>query len=265
MNLVRTVCDKIHRGLFSLPSLLPAEYQGKVLRACFEHKHRRPDPWRHEVSPYETSKYAKTLACVPPRPYRRIADIGCSEGTFTCRVAHAYPSAEVVGMDISERALTRASWRANAQGRNITFTALDILKDGPGGLFDLIFCSELLYYLGGKDRLQLACSRIAALLAPQGLLVVVHPWPESRLLHRPLDLNLGLTRHSQHVETATPRPYAITLYESSLGAPPSPSAGRSPGVSGLGRAFRGPGCVRPSCARPVGPRGAPPATPGEAP
>ncbi|MFE6686273.1 class I SAM-dependent methyltransferase [Streptomyces sp. NPDC057743] len=214
MERLRTAGDKVHRGLFNLTSLLSSEYHGKFLRACFEHKHRRPDPWKHEVAPYETAKYTTTLARIPPRPYRRIADIGCSEGTFTRRVADAYPTAEVVGVDISQRALERASRRASAQGLdNVTFTALNIFEDSPDGLFDLVFCSELLYYLGGQERLRTACSRIAALLAPQGLLVAVHPWPESRRLHRPFDSAQRLTQHSEHIETATHRPYAVTVYE----------------------------------------------------
>ncbi|ARF53186.1 class I SAM-dependent methyltransferase [Streptomyces gilvosporeus] len=215
MELVRTVGDMIHRGLFRLPSLLPAEGHGRILRACFEYKYRRPDPWRYEVAPYEVSKYATTLACVPPRSYRRIADIGCSEGTFTCRVAQTYPAAEVVGVDISERALRRADRRASVQGRDITFMARNIVEGSPDGLFDLVFCSELLYYFGSQDRLRLACSRITALLAPRGLLVAVHPWPESRRLHCPFGSDQRLTQHSERVETTTSRPYAVVVYERS--------------------------------------------------
>lgn len=213
MGVVRTVCDRIHRGLFDVPSLLGPEKQGRLLRACFEHKHRLPDPWGHAAKPYEAFKYAKTLACVPSRPYQRIVDIGCSEGAFTCRVADTYPDVDVVGIDISERALMRARSRAAAAGQKVRFEALDILNRSPHGTFDLVFCCELLYYLGRNDRLSLGCARIAALIAPGGLLVLVHPWPESRRLYGPFDANTALTRHSEHIDTTSHRPFAVTVYE----------------------------------------------------
>ncbi|WP_269854687.1 class I SAM-dependent methyltransferase [Streptomyces sp. RPT161] len=196
-----------------MPSLLPPEQQGRLLRACFEHKHRRPDPWGHAVDPYEAFKYAQTLACVPRRQYRRIVDIGCSEGTFTYLVAEAHPAADVLGVDISERALTRARSRATAAGREITFEALDVLTHSPRHRFDLAFCCELLYYLGRNDRLSLGCARIAALLAPGGMLVLVHPWPESRGLYRSFDDNTALILHSEQVWTTSHRPFAVTVYE----------------------------------------------------
>ncbi|GAA3245734.1 class I SAM-dependent methyltransferase [Streptomyces labedae] len=213
MGRIRNFFDRLHRGLFDALSLVPPEQQGRMLRLCFESKHRRPDPWHHAVTPYETFKYATTLACVPPRPYRRIADIGCSEGTFTCRVAQVHPAAEVVGVDISERALTRARTRAAESRARITFEALDILTQSPGGTFDLVFCAELLYYLGRKGSVQLVCDRVTALLEPGGLLILVHPWPESRRLYGPFDTNPLLARHCENVVTDSHRPFAVTLYE----------------------------------------------------
>jgi trans-aconitate methyltransferase len=215
MGRARILFDSVHRGLFRVPSFLTPEQQGRVLRLCFESKHRRPDPWGHAVEPYEAFKYSKTLDCVPARPYPRIVDIGCSEGTFTSRVAQTYPTADVVGVDISERALTRARNRAKEANQRITFEALDILNQSPCGTYDLAFCSELLYYLGGNDRLRLASEKIAALLDPGGILVLAHPWPESRRLHRHFDANPMLARYSEHVDMNSHRPFAVTLYERS--------------------------------------------------
>ncbi|MEU0715749.1 SAM-dependent methyltransferase [Streptomyces lavendulocolor] len=205
--------DRIHRGLFDIPSLLPPEQQERVLQRCFEHKHRRPDPWRHAVDSYEAYKYAMTLNCIPARPYRSIVDIGCSEGVFTCKVAHAYPDARTVGIDISGQAIERARHRAEENEQDITFEVLNIVRQTPKTAFDLAICSELLYYLGIGERLHMASTHIAWLLTPKGLLVLVHPWPESRRLNRHFDTNPSVVRHAEHIYSDSHRPFAITLYE----------------------------------------------------
>ncbi|MFJ1656681.1 class I SAM-dependent methyltransferase [Streptomyces sp. NPDC088337] len=213
MGRVRSFFDRIHRGLFDVTSLLAPEQQGRLLRVCFEQKHRKLDPWGHAVDSYEAFKYSKTLESVPARPYRHIVDIGCSEGVFTCLVAQSYPAADVVGIDISERALMRARNRAKEVNQRITFEAIDILNQSPRGTFDLVICSELLYYLGSTNRLLLGCTKIAALLEPGGFLVLVHPWPESRRLYRHFDTNTALVRHAEHIDNDSHRPFAVTMYE----------------------------------------------------
>ncbi|MEU0023568.1 class I SAM-dependent methyltransferase [Streptomyces rochei] len=213
MGRVRVIFDRIHRRLFALLSLLPVEQQGKLLRLSFESKHKRPDPWGHAVFSYETYKYGKTLNCVPVRHYRRIADIGCSEGVFTCRVAGNYRAADVVGLDISRRALGRARQRARQEHLDVTFRACDILNQSFEGKFDLVFCSELLYYLGSYSRLRLASERIVDLLEPGGLLLLTHPWPESRRLHLPFDTHPGVLRFAEYIDQSTHHPFAVTVYE----------------------------------------------------
>lgn len=205
--------DVLHRRLFGIMSALPGGASTGVLRGYFDWFHRRPDPWGHAVLDYEQRKYAATLAAVPPGHYRRILDVGCSEGTFAALLAETYPAAEIVGVDISARALERARGRvAAAGGRTTRFLALDIVTDSPPGRFDLVFCAETLYYLGRRERSRLAAQRLGALLEPGGRLVLVHPWPEARALYMDLDTDPTLACHAEHVVDDPTRPYAVTTY-----------------------------------------------------
>ncbi|MGV9306801.1 class I SAM-dependent methyltransferase [Nonomuraea sp. NPDC003727] len=206
---MRTLPDRLHRTFFRTMSLLPARGQGRFLQRYFDWFHRNPDPWRHAVDPYEAAKYDATLRHVGAGEFRRILDVGCSEGTFTLRAAAAYPAADVVGVDVSDRAVERAT--ARAEGR-AAFVALDFLNQDPGGRFDLVFCAETLYYVGREERLRLACGRLRSFLAPRGTLVVTHPWPEARRLHGFLDRDPALSKVGERVESGNGRPFAVSSY-----------------------------------------------------
>ncbi|WP_283136539.1 class I SAM-dependent methyltransferase [Rhizohabitans arisaemae] len=208
----------LHRTFFRTVSLLSPAGQGRFLRSYFEWFHRNPDPWRYAVDPYEITKYEVTLKSVPERPYDRILDVGCSEGSFTHRVAGAYPEAEVLGVDVSARAVRRASAVpcATAGDRRVgkaRFAALDFLNQEPGGTFDLVVCAETLYYVGRGARLRAASGRLRSFMNPGASLILVHEWPESRGLYRHFDRDPLLRKVDEHVEEHTVRPYAVTRYE----------------------------------------------------
>jgi peptidoglycan/xylan/chitin deacetylase (PgdA/CDA1 family) len=124
----------------------------------------RPDPWSY-ASDYEQHKYEQTLSLVPSG-VRQAMEIGCAEGAFTVRLAEKVPS--VLACDISTVALSRAA-RACSQLSNVTFMQLDLFKDDPPGGYELIVCSELLYYAPSRDQLAGAVRRISHALAPGGL------------------------------------------------------------------------------------------------
>ncbi|GLW10594.1 hypothetical protein Misp01_57220 [Microtetraspora sp. NBRC 13810] len=214
MTGLREIPDLMHRTLFRTLSLLAPGGQGAVLRRYFDWWHRNPDPWNLGTDSYERHKYETTLRQVPERPYRRILDVGCSEGVFTHMLARTYPDAEVTGMDISERALSRARARMDGDGTKVTLIQGDLLADGPGERFDLVFCAETLYYLGRHDRLLRASARLSGLLEPGGVLVLVHPWPEARRLHGYLDDNPAVSRFAEEVDRTPQRPFAVSLYRS---------------------------------------------------
>ena len=202
--------DVLHRLFFRTLSLGSVAGQNKALEGYFNWWHRQSDPWKHAVDPDEIAKFRVTVAALSTRRYERILDVGCSEGVLTRMVSVEHPTAAILGVDISERAIKRAMRSANA---NLQFKRLDILTGRPGGHFDLVLCSESLYYFGGGALLRLASERLSRLLEPEAHLVLVHPWPECYRLYRWLDADPQLRRIHEHVESAVRRPFAVTRYE----------------------------------------------------
>jgi SAM-dependent methyltransferase len=123
-------------------------------------------------------------------PVRRVLDIGSGPGVTTCRLAEAFPQAEVVAVDgepaLLERVHARAA-RTGAAARVRTHQA-DLATDlTPLGDADLIWTSHVLHHLGDQ---QSGVTRLAARLRPDGLLAVA----EGGLPHRYLPRNLGFGR-----------------------------------------------------------------------
>ncbi len=202
--------DSVHRAFFAALASSRLAWHSDVLRRYFDWWHREPDPWSHAVDPAERRKYRVTLDQLPTGRHWRILDVGCSEGVLTHMLSRQYPDSEVLGVDIAERAIKRAS---QSSGKNLRFTCLDILTGKPPGLFDLVLCSETLYYFGRGDRLRLITERLRQPLRAGGQLVLVHPWPEAQRLYRYLDADPQLRLVGEHVEHSVRRPFAVTQYE----------------------------------------------------
>lgn len=78
----------------------------------------------------------------------RIMDIGCSVGQMTCALKLRFPSAEVLGTDISGPMVQYAHWRAVQQGCDVHFAQMPAeALDVPDGEFDLIVAHILFHEL----------------------------------------------------------------------------------------------------------------------
>lgn len=130
----------------------------------------RSDPWDY-TGAYEEIKYGQTLRLIPNALFKSALEIGCAEGHFTSKLAARV--GQLVAADISQIALERAARRC-AQFENISWLRLDLVNDPLPGSFDLIVCSENLYYL--RDRQELDCigRKLAAALKPGGYLLTAH-------------------------------------------------------------------------------------------
>jgi peptidoglycan/xylan/chitin deacetylase (PgdA/CDA1 family) len=127
------------------------------------------DPWNYG-SDYEQVKYERTLGLVPARTGRAL-ELACAEGHFTAQLARRVD--QLTAADISQTALDRAQARC-ASVSNIAFKRLDLAADPLPKGFDLIVCSEVLYFLSGRDELVSVCSRLKDSLAPGGRLLSAH-------------------------------------------------------------------------------------------
>jgi len=102
------------------------------------------DPWDYCTSAYERDKYAATLAALPKRSHGLCLEVGCSIGVFTGLLAAR--SEHVVAIDFSLSALRLA--RRRLQGvPNVDLLRASFPEETPPGSWDLIVCSEVLYYL----------------------------------------------------------------------------------------------------------------------
>lgn len=137
-----------------------------------------PDPWRFETSPYEQAKYAQTLAALGPlsRRFRRALEAGCSIGVFTELLAPRCD--ELIAVDASPTAVAHARARL-ARLPHVRVDERVLPEDLPAGPFDLVVCSEILYYWT-PDPLRQLLARLEALVSPGGSLLAVHWRPQTK-------------------------------------------------------------------------------------
>lgn len=157
---------------------------------------RDPDPWDFETSAYEAAKYDATIAALEP-PYASALEVGCSIGVLTQRLAERCET--LLAIDVADTALERARERVP----DARFERREIPEQWPDGAFDLIVCSEVLYYLD-PPALEQAVHAIERTLVPGGSLLAVH-WrhPTERY---PL---LGDEVHARLAGLGWPKPVAI--------------------------------------------------------
>jgi SAM-dependent methyltransferase len=129
-----------------------------------------PDPWDLATSPYERDKYDATIAALDGRRYGRGLEVGCSIGTLSERLAGVCD--ELVPLDAAPTAVARA--RRRLEGRpGVTVELRRAPDELPEGPFDLIVCSEVLYYWD-DELLRRGVARLLERLAPGGSFLAVH-------------------------------------------------------------------------------------------
>ncbi|MER9367434.1 glycosyltransferase [Mesorhizobium sp. M0518] len=128
------------------------------------------DPWNYGSS-YEQEKYERQLEILPAGPIGRALELACAEGHFTRQLAPRV--GHLTATDISAIAVGRARARCSDQP-NVEFGVLDFSADTLPGEMDLIFCSEVLYYLDDLAELRRIAKKFAEALAPGGSFISAH-------------------------------------------------------------------------------------------
>ncbi|MGE0312628.1 MAG: trans-aconitate 2-methyltransferase [Lautropia sp.] len=127
------------------------------------------DPWGYESSPEDTRRREIVLSEIPARDYARVLDIGCGHGFVTSRL----PGRDILGVDVSERAIEQARRiaRPGLRFARCSLFELPALNEPP---FDLVVITGVLYpqYIGASAPL--VTRLIDAVLAREGILVSVH-------------------------------------------------------------------------------------------
>lgn len=131
----------------------------------------RIDPWDY-TSDYEQTKYRQTLDLLPSSRIDRALELACAEGHFTEQLAARVDG--LLATDVSAIAVQRAQQRCARFG-HVRFQQLDLVYDPlPGHDFDLIVCSEVLYFTGSRATLEVVADKLAQSVSPGGHIVLAH-------------------------------------------------------------------------------------------
>ena len=174
------------------------------------------DPWGAcvECYRYQRRKYDILLSLLPARHYANVVDLGCGRGEMTRRLAPYV--GEVLGLDLSSSAVEQAR-RLSSGLPNIRYEWADVLALDPAldGQFDLVVLADTLYYLSPLNDalLKRVCERMAKLLAPAGVLLLVNHFffgwdPDSRTSRTIHDVLRWWPRLHLHAEHQ--RPFYLT-------------------------------------------------------
>ncbi len=100
---------------------------------------------QYVLPPSETVVRQALIAAVKVQP-RRILDLGCGTGSTTLMLKQAFPSAEVIGLDLSPYMLVRAEHKAQSAGLDINWRHGNAEHTGfPSNSFDLVTASLLFH------------------------------------------------------------------------------------------------------------------------
>jgi cyclopropane fatty-acyl-phospholipid synthase-like methyltransferase len=128
------------------------------------------DPWGFRTSSYEHAKYRHTIEALGRRRFRSGLEVGCSIGVLTRRLATHCDA--LLGIDLVDQALDEAR-RTCADQNGVHFRRMQVPAEWPGGGFDLIVLSEVLYFLTRQD-IAATARRVIETALPGAVVVLVN-------------------------------------------------------------------------------------------
>jgi len=142
-----------------------------VVRLYFNWRYRNEDPYDVTRSGYEKEKYARTMEALSFKDrFASVLEIGCGEGHLTEMLAGR--ADWVLAADISDLAISRAK-KKYINLTNVEFRRFDVLNDGLEEKFELVLCSEVLFYFE-KDQLPNVVERVAGWTRLGGFVALAH-------------------------------------------------------------------------------------------
>ncbi|HEV7960491.1 MAG TPA: lysylphosphatidylglycerol synthase domain-containing protein [Rhizomicrobium sp.] len=185
-------------------------------RAAFESLYEEDrDPWAllDSRNRYQRRKWANILASLPKgRRFKNALDVGCGLGGLSRSLADRAEC--VLGVDLAQSAVQRAQ-QLHADRGNIRFMQADAfdLPAEMNGKFDLVVLADILYYKAAGESFDGMAARIAELLLPGGVCIVVNHyfvWDEPTRLSRRIFASLRRAK-ALHVAATNWRPFYLTM------------------------------------------------------
>jgi cyclopropane fatty-acyl-phospholipid synthase-like methyltransferase len=174
-----------------------------------------PDPWNYRLSPYERQKYERVLACALKwkGASEGALEVGCSVGVFSGMLASHFE--KVIAIDVSREALGAAT-RYNHSAKNVRFMHRDLQSLDTDDQYDVIFCAEVLYYIGRKD-VEIVCRQLDKYLSARGIILLVTGVSTAQSNSSYFDdwADIFAARFRQTFEEIVPdpiRPYLIAVF-----------------------------------------------------
>ena len=208
----------VHRAGFAMLALLPGRLAsvvgGRLFDSLFD---LAEDPWDYALMPYEQRKQTQLIAAIPTGA-GVIVEVGCADGQNVVALARLNPTSQVIGVDISERAIATAISRiqnqtnarvVKADARSVG-QALDEFRERA----DVLILSEVLYYLGTKTQVHQGLAAARTLLSPDATVVLVHGAYDAQRLHATACAALGVVHVADTLIDDPDRPYVVTVAKS---------------------------------------------------
>ncbi len=131
------------------------------------------DPWRIADRWYERRKRDLVMAALPRERFDRGLELGCAAGHLTEGLAGR--CGQLLACDGDPRAVALATDRlkASPEAGTVALQQRWVPSQWPAGTFDLLVVSEVGYYLGDADLVELTARAVAS-LAPGGVLLACH-------------------------------------------------------------------------------------------
>ncbi len=137
---------------------------------------RHPTPYTGIAGMVEKYRVQRVLRVIKDHHRQKgdltVIEIGCEAGNLLKQVKEAFPSARVIGMDISGDALEQAR---KALGSRVELVTLDLAADDPKlpvDKIDYLICSETLEHISNAEK---AVANLAKMADEKTLVIITVP------------------------------------------------------------------------------------------
>lgn len=145
-------------------------------------KERSRNSFDKQASVYDTSDYSKyprecypyVIEALKGIKFNRVLDLGCGTGVILEQINRINNSAELYGIDLSEKMIDQAKQRLSSKASLLTGDAENLPYENDS--FDLVCCVESFHHYPNPYE---AVSEIRRILKPHGTFLLCDTWSKS--------------------------------------------------------------------------------------